>query len=100
MLPGRLFEIFGPRLGAPKLHQLQKSAATNSTADRKLFVILRVFVVDWAPPLPRRREDAKKTAQNATTDANENPCQFAKEFLNSCYNRKIQISDCSSSLGR
>jgi hypothetical protein len=36
--------------------------AQREITDEKLFVILRVFVVDWIRPLPRRREDAKKDA--------------------------------------
>ena len=45
-----------------KTHKNPLHAGKNFSADRKLFVILRVlrvFVVDWVRSLPRRREDAK-----------------------------------------
>jgi len=45
-----------------KTHKNPLHAGKNFSADRKLFVILRVlrvFVVDWVRSLPRRCEDAK-----------------------------------------
>jgi len=45
-----------------RTHKNPLHAGKNFSADRKLFVILRVlrvFVVDWVRSLPRRREDAK-----------------------------------------
>src|SRR5216117_368058 len=48
----------------------------SSPAATKNLAILRVFVVDWARPLPRRREESGRVF-----DQSKNSFQLAKGFL-------------------